>query len=67
MYYTDDPIADFNRWDRDQERKLSRLPKCVDCGDPIQDEDLFDVNGDLFCGDCMIANFRRPIDNYVEE
>lgn len=67
MFYTDDPIADFNRWDAKREKELEELPRCIDCGEPIQDEYLFDIDGDLFCAKCMIANFRKSTDNYIKE
>ena len=64
MYRSDDPVADFERWNADQEKELSRLPKCIDCGEPIQDDYLFDINGDLFCEECMKANFKRWTEDY---
>jgi formylmethanofuran dehydrogenase subunit E len=67
MCYTDDPVADFERHDAEQQEKLDKLPKCADCGQPIQDDYLYDLNGDLFCKKCMTANFRRPVDDYIEE
>ena len=67
MPYTDDPVADFNRWDAEQEDKLEKLPKCCLCDEPIQDDHLFDIDGDLFCEECMIENFRKSVDSYVTE
>ena len=67
MFYSDNPIADFERYDAEQQRQLEKLPKCVGCGEPIQDDDLFDVNGDLFCEECMMATFKRSVENYIKE
>jgi formylmethanofuran dehydrogenase subunit E len=67
MFYSDEPIADFNRWDAEREKELEKLPRCIDCGEPIQDDNLFDIDGDLFCMKCMIANFRKSTDNYIKE
>lgn len=67
MLYTDDPVADFNRWDAEQQKELERLPRCIDCGEPILDDHLFNINGDLFCEECMVENFRRPVADYVKE
>ena len=67
MYYSDNPVADFERWDRDQAEKLARLPVCSHCGEPIQDDFCFEINDELFCEDCMKDNFRRSTDNYITE
>lgn len=60
MFYTDDPIADFNRWEAEQEKQLERLPVCADCDNPIQDETAFYINGEWICEDCMDA-YRREV------
>ena len=67
FYYTDDPLRDFDRWDAEQQSMLDKLPRCVDCGKAIKDDDLYDIGGDLFCEDCMIKNFRRSTDYYINE
>ena len=56
MFYTDDPVADFNRWDeemyRRQERCLVGLCEC--CGEAVYDyEDYYDIDGILLHSDCM--------------
>ena len=50
-----------------QEAWLAKRPKCECCGEPIQDEHLFDVGGDIFCEECMIDNFRQDAVNYERE
>ena len=54
----------FCRHDAEQERKLTRLPVCIECGEPIQDDFLFDINGDLFCENCMQDVFRKSREDY---
>ena len=66
MPYTDDPIADFEAWDAEQQKKLDSFPKCTECGKRIQDDELFDVYGDLYCWDCAIKEFRRQTDYYID-
>lgn len=66
MPYTDDPIADFNKWDAEQESRRKMLPRCCECGKHIQDDELFDVFGDLYCWDCAIKEFRRSTDDYID-
>ena len=54
MFRTDDPIADFERYDAEQQKKLDRLPKCCHCGEPIQDDFCFDLgDGEIYCEDCL--------------
>ena len=67
MFYSDDPVADFERYDANLQEQLEWMPHCIDCGEPIQDDHLYNINGDLFCEDCMKANFRRPTENYIKE
>ena len=63
---TDDPYKDFDRWDAEQERQLAKLPKCDDCGEPIQDEHYFHIHGEILCEDCMNDRYRRDVDSYGE-
>ena len=50
--WTDDPIADYERYEREQQRQLERLPKCSDCGQHIQDEEAYYLNGEWICLEC---------------
>lgn len=54
--WTDDPVFDAERYTAEQEAELDKLPKCADCGHPIQDE--------LICPDCLDSNYRRETDDY---
>jgi len=62
MFLTDDPVADFERYDREQARWLDSLPKCSICGDPIQQERAFEKNGFWICHECYENNQRMVID-----
>ena len=42
--------------------KLDSKPVCVCCEEPIQDDHMYDIYGDIYCEDCMISQFRRSID-----
>jgi formylmethanofuran dehydrogenase subunit E len=53
MRYTDDPVADFERYDVEMAKKLEQLPVCSECGEPIQDEEAYMVHGDYICEECM--------------
>lgn len=53
MMYSDDPVADFERYDAEQENELQRLPVCCECGNPIQQEKAVRINGDWYCDECL--------------
>ena len=52
LYYSDDPIRDFNRKDRDDQKKLERRPVCCLCEEHIQDEYAYRDGEDWYCEDC---------------
>jgi len=61
-YRTDNPIADFERHERQQQKWLERLPVCDICDEPIQDDHYYLINGDNICPDCMENRFRKEVD-----
>ena len=67
MYYTDDPISDFLRHDAEQEEWLSTLPKCAECGEPIQDDECYEINGEIICTECLNDNYKRCTNDLIEE
>ena len=62
FFRSDDPGMDFDRWEAHQERQLARLPKCGICGEPIQDDHFYLINGDNVCPDCLENEFRKDVD-----
>lgn len=65
MPYTDDPVADFEAWDAEQQKKLDAMPICCECDKHIQEDELFDIYGELYCWDCAVKLFRKSTDNYI--
>ena len=57
---------DFANHDREQAKQEKQLPKCDYCNQTIHDEHLFDINGDVMCEKCLIREFRKDVDDYVE-
>ena len=49
-----------------QDKWLEARPRCCCCGEPIQDDMLYDIDGDLYCEDCMNDEFRHSTDNYIQ-
>jgi len=68
MYRTDDPIADFNRHDAEQQRRIIRFPLCSECGERILDDDCYEFDGNIICPECLKENhLKRTVDYIVEE
>lgn len=66
VMYSDDPIRDFEERERRRQRWLDSLPVCSECGYPIQDEECFEINGELICPSCMEENHKKRTDDYVD-
>lgn len=58
MYITDDPVADFDRYDAEQAAYEAKLPHCVYCGEPMWD-DYYEIDGEVVCRDCLDEHFKR--------
>ena len=65
MLYSDNPVADFARWDAEQNRQLARRPVCDWCGEHIQSDHLYRIDGKTICPDCL-KDCREYIDDYSE-
>lgn len=64
-FYSDDPIADFEKHDTEQQKALEQLPKCCECGEPIQEDLCFEYNDEPICDECMYANHRKNIEYFM--
>lgn len=62
---TDNPERDFLRHDARQEAELAKMPKCSHCNEPIQDDKLFDIEGELYCEEHAMELFRKDVMDYV--
>lgn len=50
---------------RREEQWLAMRPLCSYCGHPIQDEDLYDFEGELYHEQCMNDNFKKRTEDYM--
>ena len=66
MILTDDPLLDFAVHDRQQSEELNKRPVCCYCGEPIQDDFCYEINGELICTDCLEANHKKCTEDYIE-
>ena len=53
MRRSDDPLRDFALWNDDQEEKLNKRPLCDYCGQPVQDDCYYELNGEVYCQYCI--------------
>jgi formylmethanofuran dehydrogenase subunit E len=61
--WTDDAVADAERYTYEQDKKLDKLPVCEYCNNPIQDDYYYDINGEVMCEDCLDTFYRKLNDN----
>lgn len=65
--WSDDPVADFERHDAEQERELSKLPRCYECRHRIQSEECYDIGGNLICPGCLDKHYKVWTENFIDE
>ena len=58
-FYDDD---DYARAEAEKE-----LPVCSECGESIQDDYYFFINDEILCEECLITNYRKSVDDYIED
>ena len=65
-----DNLGLWERHDAEQERWLNKRPVCCECRGHIQEEHLFDFDGDLVCENCLPdyakRNFKQSTEKYME-
>lgn len=66
MFYSDDPVRDAERYYEGQDRSLERLPLCDYCGEHIQDEHFYLINGESYCKECLDNYFKKDIEDYID-
>ena len=52
----------YSQWERheaEQEKALADCYHCDYCGNPIQDEHYYEINGDILCEKCLNYHFRK--------
>lgn len=57
---------DLWRKEMDDQRWLSKLPKCCECEEPIQDDTLFVFDDKIICESCLELNHRRYADEFTQ-
>ncbi len=57
----------FEAYDAEREAELDKLPRCYECGEPIQDDKCYEINDELVCPDCLERNHMKWTDDYFEQ
>ena len=63
MPYTDDPVKDYEQYDKEQAKRLEKLPVCDCCCDHIQDDHYYQTECEILCPHCLETYYRREIDD----
>lgn len=67
MSYIPDYTELHEEYEATQERRLEKLPKCDCCGEPIIDEYFYNIDGTFICEDCLINEYRKNTEDFMEE
>lgn len=65
MGFTDNPVADFEKYDAEHERIMSRLPVCCLCGERIQQDTAVYFYGKWVCDDCLDDMRKETLEDAV--
>lgn len=66
MRYSGDPLRDFALHDIEDAKSRERLPKCHYCGEPITEDEYYDIEGTYICPRCL-KGYRRYTEDYEPE
>lgn len=61
----DDAYSQWERHEAKQQAWLERRPVCCYCDEHIQDEHLFDIEGELYHAKCLVEHFRKDTEDYI--
>lgn len=53
MFYSNDPAWDAEMHDQAKERELAEMPVCDGCGEHIQSDYLYRIDGSVYCEECI--------------
>lgn len=67
MFYSDDPVRDFDRCDMAMAQREARLPQCEKCGKPINDDLYFEIENEILCEKCMHDAYARSTEDWLSD
>lgn len=66
LWISDNPVADATRRDWEEEQIQKILPKCVTCGEVIDEDYVYVDNDGPKCEDCFNKAYRIDMDEFLE-
>ena len=66
MFYSDNPVADYDRYCNEQQKELDKLPECSECGEKIQSDECYEFNDELICPDCLKEYHRKHTEDFTQ-
>lgn len=54
----------FREHDLEMEKALEKLPHCSCCGEPIQEDYFYEINGEVLCVHCLNEYYRKDTADY---
>ena len=51
--WSDDPVKDAEQYEYEKGLRIYELPECEECGDRIEDDYYYDLDGSAICPECM--------------
>ena len=67
MFYSDDPITDYERYDAEYARLMARMPECKVCGQKIQSEMAYWILGEYICEHCIESARINMLEEFMED
>ena len=67
MFRTDDPLRDFDRYDAEMAAREAMLPQCEVCGEHINDDIYFEIDGEILCEKCMHDRYARSTEDWLND
>lgn len=67
MYRSDNPVLDAERYYAAAEAARARRPRCSCCGYPIDDDTCFNIDGYIYCEDCLRTFHEVKTESLMED
>lgn len=62
VYRSNDPLADFEKYDMEQCQMPEDLPECDYCGEPINTGSRYcELNDGIICEECLERYFMKTV------
>lgn len=61
----EDNYSLYKQREREQERWLAQRPVCSYCGHPIQEEELYDIEGEIYHKKCLDEQYLKQTEDYI--